>query len=292
VFEGTGVIGVALSVLLASALAGPSKGSKGSKSKGAKPAEKSAKSGDGAKITKEQLEYSKQMFAEGEAAMAKGDYQTAYTKFAEGYRYAPHLHAFTYNIAASAEALGDCKIAKRYYQMFVDLVPEHPERKKVQKKLEGYQKTCIEDAESSEVASAEVPKADKADRLKAEADRAMNEALFQLRVAYAAYANGKTRFKGKTKAFGAPSRHKKRHVKKMAKLLGDYGIKVEEREVPEPELPLELEAACRIAKVQENRTLRALELAMEKFDAADAYRIMDRFVIVGERDLEKFEGCS
>jgi hypothetical protein len=31
---------------------------------------------------------------------------------------------------------------------------------------------------------------------------------------------------------------------------------------------------------------------MEKFDAADAYRIIDRFVIVGERDLEKCEACS
>lgn len=287
-FGGTGVIGVALSVLLASALAGPSKG-KGSK--GSKSTDKSAKTGDGAKITDAQLEYSKQMFAEGEKAMAKGDYQTAYTKFAEGYRYAPHLHAFTYNIAAAAEAIGDCGIAKQYYTMFMDLVPDHPERSKVKKKLEGYEKTCIAPPPSDEGGS-EVPKSDKADRLKAEADRAMNEALFQLRVAHAAYVNGKTRFKGKTKAFGAPSRHKKRHAKKMAKLLGDYGIKLEERDVPEPELPLELEAACRIAKVQENRTLRALELAMEKFDAADAYRVMERFISVGERDLEKFEGCS
>lgn len=247
--------------------------------------------GEGAKVTKEQLEYSKKLFAEGDAAMKKGDYQTAYTKFAEGYRYAPHLHAFTYNIAAAAEALGDCKIAKQYYQMFYDLVPAHPERKKVKKKLDDYKTTCIEDAESTEVVSTESSAKRKQDREQAEQDRSLNEALFQLRVAAAAYADGKTRFP-KSKSFRAPTRRKKRAVKRMAKLLASYSVEEEKRDVPQPELPSELESACRVAKVQENRTLRALELAMEKFDTDDAYRVMSRIVRSGERDLEKFKECS
>ena len=249
--------------------------------------------GAGAKVTKEQLEYSKKLFAEGDVAMKKGDYQEAYTKFAEGYRYAPHLHAFTFNIAAAAEALGDCNIAKQYYQMFYDLVPEHPERAKVKKKLEGYKKTCVavETSDSAEVVSTEATAKRKEDRAKAEEDRALNEALFQLRVAAAAYADGKKRFP-KAKNFKAPSRRKKRAVKKMVKLLESYSIAQEDREVPQPELPGELKGACRIAKVQENRTLRALDLAIEKFNAQDAYRTMTRLIRSGERDLEKFKECS
>jgi hypothetical protein len=271
-----GVKGLVLFALLASAATGPS--------------------GAGGKVTKEQLEYSKKMFAEGDAAMKKGDYQTAYTKFADGYRYAPHLHAFTFNIAAAAEALGDCKLAKKYYQMFYDLVAEHPERGKVKKKLADYEKTCIEDPESTEIISesAEMPtsaSSSKAAREAAEADRSLNEAFFQLRVAQAAYADGKKRFP-KAKNFRAPARRKKWDVKRMAKLLASYGVKQEEREVPAPELPAELKAACRIAKVQENRTLRALELALEKWDTDDAYRSLSRIIKRGASDLEKFKGCS
>jgi hypothetical protein len=247
--------------------------------------------GPGAKVTKEQLEYSKKMFAEGDEAMKKGDYQTAYTKFADGYRYAPHLHAFTYNIAAAAEALGDCKLAKRYYQMFVDLVPEHPERGKVKKKLAEYQKTCIEDEESTDVVTTKAVAARKADREEAEAKRSLNEVLFQLRVAGAAYADGKTRFP-KSKAFRGPARRKKWHAKRMAKLLDNHGVEQEERDVPAPQLPAELEAACRIAKVQENRTIRALELALEKWDTDEAYRILNRFIRKAEADLDRFESCS
>ena len=44
--------------------------------------------------------------------------------------------------------------------------------------------------------------------------------------------------------------------------------------------------------MQENRTLRALDLALEKFNAQDAYRTMTRIIRSGERDLEKFEECS
>ena len=155
--------------------------------------------------------------------MQKGDYTGAIAKYHEAYRYAPHLHLFNYNIAAAADAMGDCKTARTYYQRFVDLVDKHPERKAVQKKLKSYGNECIADAESSAIVSTEgskeTPKSKKtsADRAQAEADRAMNEALFQMRVAAAVYKDAKAKHKKKTRTFNFPALRKKWNARRLDK---------------------------------------------------------------------------
>jgi hypothetical protein len=78
----------------------------------------------------------------------------------------------------------------------------------------------------------------------------------------------------------------------MAKLLESHGIKIEDREVPVPELPDDLKKACRAAKVQENRTLRALELVLEKWDTPESYRVVSRILRTAESDADRFQGCS
>ena len=138
-------------------------------------------SGPGAKVTKEQLEYSKQMFGEGEAAMEASDYATALAKFQEGYRYAPHLHVFTYNIASAADALGDCRSAFTYYRMFLDLVPEHPKRKEVEARYAELEGSCQFDQETEEVNSAPEQGEQTVKREERAAIRAMNEAYGTIR---------------------------------------------------------------------------------------------------------------
>ena len=78
-------------------------------------------------------------------------YEKAVAAYQEGYRYAPHLHVFTFNIASAAEAGGDCRTALTYYQMFVDLVAEHPKRRTAKKKVTALEQECRFDEESEEM---------------------------------------------------------------------------------------------------------------------------------------------
>jgi hypothetical protein len=78
----------------------------------------------------------------------------------------------------------------------------------------------------------------------------------------------------------------------MAKLLPKHGVEEEKRDNPSPEIPTDPTSACRVAKVQENRTIRALEDARDRFDTAESYRVLSRFLRNAQADLEKFEACS
>lgn len=257
-----------------------------------------AMAGPSGGVTKEQLEYSKKLFAEGEAAMKKGDYPGAIAKYHEAYRYAPHLHLFNYNIAAAADAMGDCKTARTYYERFVDLVQKHPERAGVKKKLAQYGPECRAAADPAPVVSTEdskespTAKARSGDRKREEAEKAMNEAVFQMRVAATLYKDAKAKHKKKTRTFNFPAFRKKWHAKRLGKLRETEGVKADERELPTPDAPLGKSDACRIAQIQENRLVRALEEAQDKFDSQESYRVFSRLLKGTERDLEKFEACQ
>ncbi len=78
----------------------------------------------------------KSLFQEGNAAMEAGDYNTALSKYEQAYgTYAPNLHIFNFNIGSAAKAGGDCVKAKQAFQRFLDLVPEHQERKTAQEAI-------------------------------------------------------------------------------------------------------------------------------------------------------------
>lgn len=84
----------------------------------------------------EKMEMAKQLYGEGDAAIAEGDAATALAKFEEAYNtFAPSLHVFNINIGLAAFELGDCVKAKTAFQRFLDLVPDHPARAKAQENL-------------------------------------------------------------------------------------------------------------------------------------------------------------
>lgn len=266
---------MSLALIAPSAAAGPSK-----KKKSDSP------------VTEEQLEYSKQLFGEGEEAMAAKDYATAMAKYKEAYRYAPHLHLFNYNIASAAEAAGDCRSAHYYFGQFLALVEEHPERKKVEKKVEGMATECPIDTDSTEVVSGKSQEDRKKERALQQQDRAMNEALAALRTGQLLYGAAAKRFTTQ-KAFKRAAGRKKRHAKRMAKLLANHNVSVETGESSSPQVPDDPKAACKAAKVHERRTINALEKVLEVWDTSESYRVVRRFLRAADRrDLPAFEDCA
>lgn len=84
----------------------------------------------------DKMSRAKQLYGEGDKAFNEGDSATALTKFEEAYNtFAPSLHVFNMNIGLAAYDLGDCVKAKKAFQRFLDLVPEHPARGQAQEKL-------------------------------------------------------------------------------------------------------------------------------------------------------------
>lgn len=256
-------------------------------------------SGDGAKVTKEQLAYSKQMFGEGEKAMAAGDYALALEKFREGYRYAPHLHLFNFNIASAADAAGDCLTAKTHFQMFVDLVEKHPKRKDAKTRLEALAKSCtaadVETPPSGPAPTdAETPSegSGRMSREEREDVRVMSGALEELRTAQARYEAAKARHPS-IKAFGRAARAKKTQVKKLRKAAVEAGITIEDRPVPSIEVPTAGNQACREAESQENRIIEAVTEVIDRFDDAKVYKAASKALRVAERrDRGAFDACG
>lgn len=248
-----------------------------------------APSGPGAKVTKEQLEYSKQMYAEGEAAMKAGDHATALAKYHEGYRYAPHLHVFTYSIGAAAEATGDCRTAFTYYRMFLDLVPEHPERKAVQTKYDQLGKTCRFDEESESVNSATEQAERARDRGKREAEESVREAVTELRIAQRVYAGLGAAMPDSP--FSHAAKRKAKDDKRMTKLATRLGISLDGGAKAKLEQPASSKEACRDAVRQEHRIIEALELVLEHHEDRRSQKIAGKALRTAERDEATFEEC-
>jgi len=245
--------------------------------------------GPGGKVTKEQLAYSKQMFAEGETAMKAGDHATALAKYQEGYRYAPHLHVFTYSIGAAAEAMGDCRTAFSYYGMFLDLVPEHPQREAVQKKHEALAKSCrAEEAPESIETDTEQPKHTR-DRGKREGIEALSEAMAELGAAQRLYAAVAGRFPDAP--FKRAAKRKKKDEKRMRKLVTKLAVQLETSEPPEADAGSTVKEACREAVRLEHRIIEAMEAVLEHHEDASAQKVGYRVLKGAQRDETAFESC-
>ncbi len=247
------------------------------------------KGGAGGKVTKEQLAYSKQMFGEGEAAMKAGDYATALAKYHEGYRYAPHLHVFTYSIGAAAEKMGDCRTAFTYYRMFLDLVPEHPERKSVQKKYDLLAKSCRFDEESESVNSAEETAERQRDRGQRDAIEALSDAVAELGAAQRFYAAAATAYPDAP--FKRAAKRKKKDGKRMRKLASKLGVELEASEPAETAQSGGAKQACREGVRLEHRIIEAAEAVLEHYEDARAQKAAYRVLKGAQRDESAFEGC-
>ena len=246
-------------------------------------------------VTEEQLEYSKKMFAEGEAAMAAEQYADALAKFQEGYRYAPHLHVFTYNIASAADAAGDCQTAATYFRLFVDLVPKHPKRKSSKARLAQLDQECTDAPElASTTPGSDEPPPDRSEREKARAKKeaiaAMNAAYSELRSAQQLHEAAKKRFPDAP--FAGPARRKRRHAKKVLKLAQKLGVPMELNDFDTLEVGGNAKSACKIAERQEKKVVNAIDAAMEHYDSTKAYRTFNRARRSAERDGAGFDACS
>lgn len=245
--------------------------------------------GPGAKVTKEQLAYSKQMYAEGEAAMKAGDPAAALTKFYEGYRYAPHLHVFTYSIATAAEATGDCRTAFTYYRMFLDLVPEHPERKAVQKKHDTLAKSCRFEEESESVSSATETAERARDRGERDKVESLSDAVSELGAAQRAYAAAASAHPDAP--FARAAKRKKKDAKRMRKLAAMLDVKLDEAEPGEPAAGGSLKESCREGVRLEHRIIEAVEAVLEHHEESRAQKVGYKVLRGAQRDESAFEGC-
>lgn len=249
--------------------------------------------------TKEQLEYSKKLYGEGEAAMAAEDYALALQKFKEGYRYAPNLHMFTFNIASAADAMDDCRTAQTYYQMFVDRVPKHGKRKTAKKRLATLTEQCRFDPETEALnttpAEGETPSSGASQRMsrtQREALRAMNGALTELHKAQRTYETAKQRYP-KVKAFARAARRKKKHLKRLRKVAIELGVELEDPGPPEIDVADTAKRACREAKSQEKRIASEIDEVLEHYDTPKAYRVGNQILNAAERrDRMAFDACS
>lgn len=226
---------------------------------------------------KAQIEYAKELYGEGVEAMNAKDYDTALTKFQEAYRYAPELHLFTFNIGAAAEGAGNCSTARTYYTMFLDLVPEHPERNNVRKKVERMVEECPEAPQSVEVIS----KADDKKKDKQE-EQAGEDAL---REAFVAVEKGEAMYKavaaknGGAQPFKRIGNAKARHRKRMAKLFDSHGMTHKPPGEGEDKafVPSSLEEACNAAASHEKKSARLFEEVTNAIDTREMWRVMNRY---------------
>lgn len=230
-------------------------------------------------LATQQLDYAKQLYGEGLEAMNAKNYSTAVVKFKEAYRYAPDKHLFTYNIASASELAGNCQEARTYYQMFVDLVPDHPEHAAAQKTLKRLNEECAYDPETVE----KVTVVDKKERAKAreqiEAENALQAALDHARKGARMYAEVASR-NGGAQPFKRVAAAKKRHVKRILKLFSSHGVEpretVEGGDDGEAFVPDSLGQACGAGASLEKRTARAYEEVLEYYDTREMYRVMNR----------------
>ena len=230
-------------------------------------------------LAAQQLDYAKQLYGEGLSAMEAKDYSTAVVKFKEAYRYAPDKHLFTYNIASAAELSGNCQEARTYYQMFVDLVPEHQEKAAAEKSLKRLNEDCASDPETVEKVTIVDKKERAKERKEIEAESALQAALDHARKGARMYGEVAAK-NGGAQPFKKIAAAKKRHVKRILKLFASHGIQprdtVEGGDAGEAFVPDSLGDACRAGASLEKKTARAYEDVIGHFDTRQMYRVMNR----------------
>jgi tetratricopeptide (TPR) repeat protein len=243
-------------------------------------APKGGKKGKGEDSQREaQIDYAKKLYGEGVEAMGAKDYDLALTRFREAYRYAPDLHLFTFNIASAAELSGDCGTARTYYTMFLDLVPEHPERDAARKTLEKLQETCpySEEGTAVEIIKQDESTERKESRANVEEERVLQEAFDAIDRAarmYGAIASAK----GGAQPFKRVGNAKKRHRKRVRKLFKSHGLELrtadEDASVP---MPSSLDEACNAAASLEKKSGRVFTEVTELIDTREMWRVMNRY---------------
>jgi tetratricopeptide (TPR) repeat protein len=243
-------------------------------------------------LTQQQMDYAKQLYEQGVAAMEAKDYDEALRLFGEAYRYAPQLHLFNFNIGNAAELAGNCQRARTAFKMFLDLVPDHPERGTVQKKLDVLEHECPYDVESGETVSIEARGKRDVDRAEQAAERSMQAALDELRKSISLYEKTVAQHPGATVVKRVLAK-KRRHEKRMVKLLSSYDVEVPAAREFDGTIPEDLKQACAKAASQEKKNASAFEAVIEHFDSREIWRVMNRFLKHAERrDRPRFEGCS
>jgi tetratricopeptide (TPR) repeat protein len=243
-------------------------------------------------LEQQQVEYAKQLYEQGVAAMSAKDYDEALRLFGEAYRYAPQLHLFNYNIGNAAELAGNCQRARSAFQMFLDLVPDHPERGAVQVKLDALVRDCPYDVESQETVSIESRDQRDSSRAEEAADRALQNALDELRKSISLYQKILAQHPSATVVKRILAK-KRRHEKRMVKLFSNLDVELPTAREYEGKIPDGLAGACAKAAAQEKKNAAAFEETLELFDSRELWRVMNRFIRHSERrDRPRFEGCS
>lgn len=241
----------------------------------------------GKSLEQRQKAYSKQLYEEGVAAMDAKQFDAALTKFQEAYRYAPELHLFTYNIASAADAAGQCQMAMSYYQMFLDLVPEHPSRDEVRGRLEELSSSCTVSHEA-----VELPPTTPQRRDEPPDSVALHEALAEMERSIELY-KGVLASNPEAKAFQKVLKRKKRHHERLLELFDSHGIERHEIEVSTAVVPDNLGDACERAAGQEGRNVVVYDKVLEQFDSREMSRVIRRFRWLTQSwDRPKFEGCA
>lgn len=240
-------------------------------------------------VPPEQLEQSKKLFGEAQAAMESRDYGTAEAKFTEAYRLAPHLHLFNYNIAVAAQLGGDCRDAQIHFQAFLDLVPEHPERKDAQKRLVKLKKDCPVDLESESVLSSEGQAKRDGERTIERAISAMNDLLVQLQWGAEYYASAHETFPNP--AFRRAAKRKQRQVRRLRKLMTSHRVRDEKREPMPLVIPDDLKSGCRRGRSHEGRIGRVSEEALQYFETRESVAVLSKILRGSQRDGDAFDAC-
>lgn len=235
------------------------------------------------------LEESKRLFGEAQKAMSDDDYVTAQAKFSEAYRLAPHLHVFNYNIAVAAQLAGDCRTAQLTFQSFLDLVPDHPERKDATRRLEKLKRDCPVDLESESVLTNEGQAKRDEERTFERAIAAMNDLLVQLQW-------GEDFYRATNESFAHASlrraaARKKGQTRQLRKLMGSHRVPDQQREPLPLVIPENLSAGCRKGRSHEGRIERATLECLRYFETKPAVRLLNKILRTSERDADAFDDC-
>jgi tetratricopeptide (TPR) repeat protein len=234
-----------------------------------------------------QLDRAKQVYAEGKALLDKKNYIDAMSKFEEAYRLAPDKHLFNYNIATAAELAGDCNKALNHYKMFLDLVPDHPQRADAKKSIGALTKSCAPPPSAAEVAEERGVR--ESERKDAVRRRVLGDALHATQQSVLRYQAVIAKH-GKQAPFSGILRQKKRAAKKIAKLFGPLEIDPVDDYTGEVGAAGTVEQSCRQAETQEERNIAVYEKAYETFDDDfDTQKLMDKLSLRAEtRHLRAF----